>query len=288
MGEFCGKAPGLDDRFHCIAIIGSCRNDASCEALPECQQGGCRCANAGQTFLRLPPPLTGGPGGVQVFATAEAGLCVEDTETPCSAQQPCAGGLLCSDAGLCQRAGEPCRTDDDCASGAACHRELVIVGASDTDDDEIADAFDNCPEVANVGQADGDLDGIGDACQGAPPTATTGLPAATSTPTRTALATATAVPTTSPTVTPMASPTATPSATATATQTVGDTSTPVPCVGDCGADGTVTINELLVGVNIALGDAALESCPMFDCNGSRRLTIDCLVRAVDASLNGCS
>jgi subtilisin-like proprotein convertase family protein/Tol biopolymer transport system component len=297
-GEFCGKLPGLNGTFHCIADVGSCRSDASCEALVECQQGGCRCANAGQKFLRLPPPLAGGPGGVQVFVTPEAGLCVEDTEMGCNAQQPCEGRLLCSDAGVCQRAGEPCRNDGDCPSGAVCHRELVIVGASDSDDDEIADPFDNCPEVANVGQADTDLDGIGDACQGAPPTPTGSvLPAATSTPTRTEPATATAAststPTTSPTVTPMASPTATPRATRTltatgiATRTVGATYTPVVCVGDCGSDGTVTVNELIVGVNIALGGLALESCPAFDCNGSGELTIDCLVRAVDASLNGC-
>ena len=304
-GEFCGKGPGLEGPFHCIAIIGSCRSDASCEALAQCQQGGCRCANAGQTVLRLPPPLTGNPSGVQVFVTPEAGLCVEGTETRCNVQQPCEGGLLCSEAGLCQRAGEPCRNDEDCPSGAVCQRELVIVGASDRDDDEIADPFDNCPEVANVGQADIDLDGVGDACQGAPATATTSaFPAATSTPTRTrpatatATASATATPTstatTSPTVTPLASQTATPRptrtvpATATATRTVGVTSTPVFCVGDCGGDGTVTVNELIVGVNIALGGAALESCPVFDCNGSRRLTIDCLLKAVEASLNGCS
>ncbi len=32
------------------------------------------------------------------------------------------------------------------------------------------------------------------------------------------------------------------------------------CVGDCNADGAVTVDELLLGVNIALGSAAATAC----------------------------
>lgn len=39
------------------------------------------------------------------------------------------------------------------------------------------------------------------------------------------------------------------------------------CVGDCDGNGTVAINELIVGVNIALGLAARAACTAFDPNG---------------------
>ncbi len=39
---------------------------------------------------------------------------------------------------------------------------------ADRDDDEVADADDNCPETANPTQADGDGDGVGDACDPCP------------------------------------------------------------------------------------------------------------------------
>ncbi|MBI1815783.1 MAG: YncE family protein [Deltaproteobacteria bacterium] len=86
-------------------------------------------------------------------------------------------------------------------------------------------------------------------------------------------------------------PTATP--TATATPTVTDTPTPTPtstlgpCVGDCDHNGSVTVDELVRGVNIALGDAALDDCPAFDHDGSKVVTVDELVLAVNAALNEC-
>ena len=53
------------------------------------------------------------------------------------------------------------------------------------------------------------------------------------------------------------------------------TATPVAaqCVGDCNGDEEVTINELLTGVNIALGNAPVESCPVFDANDDGEVTI---------------
>ena len=59
------------------------------------------------------------------------------------------------------------------------------------------------------------------------------------------------------------------------------------CVGDCDQNGTVTIDELITGVNIALGVASLSACPGIDCDDSATVTVDCLVRAVDSALNGC-
>src|ERR1700687_4124972 len=62
---------------------------------------------------------------------------------------------------------------------------------------------------------------------------------------------------------------------------------PAECVGDCGGDGAVTIDELLIGVNIALGRATLDACPVLDANGDGNVTIDELLQAVNAALTGC-
>jgi hypothetical protein len=59
------------------------------------------------------------------------------------------------------------------------------------------------------------------------------------------------------------------------------------CVGDCDGDGEVEINELISGVNIALGNQALTVCPAFDGNGSGDVSIGELITAVSNSLNGC-
>jgi hypothetical protein len=62
---------------------------------------------------------------------------------------------------------------------------------------------------------------------------------------------------------------------------------PVSCVGDCGNDGHVTVDELVKGVNIALGSLAMNECPAFDANSDHKVTVDELVAAVNAALNGC-
>jgi hypothetical protein len=64
-------------------------------------------------------------------------------------------------------------------------------------------------------------------------------------------------------------------------------STAALCAGDCNDDGRVTINELIRGVNIALGRAAIDDCPSFDPNLDGRVTIGELIRAVNNALNGC-
>ena len=59
------------------------------------------------------------------------------------------------------------------------------------------------------------------------------------------------------------------------------------CGGDCNGDGTVAINELITGVNIALGSAAVSTCGSFDVNGNDGVEINELVLAVNAALEGC-
>ncbi len=59
------------------------------------------------------------------------------------------------------------------------------------------------------------------------------------------------------------------------------------CAGDCSGDETVSINELLSGVNIALGSAAIDLCPAFDSDGDGAVTVSELLAAVNVLLNGC-
>lgn len=58
------------------------------------------------------------------------------------------------------------------------------------------------------------------------------------------------------------------------------------CVGDCDEDGSVAVNELVLGVNIALGSAEISACPSFD-DGEGMVTIDRLIAAVNNALCGC-
>jgi hypothetical protein len=112
-------------------------------------------------------------------------------------------------------------------------------------------------------------------------TATLGVPTgtATATVTPTGLPTGTAA----GTVTPTGLPTGTVSATVTPTR---DPNAPIVCVGDCNGDGKITIDELVRGVNIALG-APLATCPEFDANGDGVVDITELTEAVLGSLLGC-
>lgn len=50
----------------------------------------------------------------------------------------------------------------------------------------------------------------------------------------------------------------------------------------------VQINEVIVGVGIALGMQSLNDCPSFDVNGNNQVTIEEIIQAVDAALNGCT
>lgn len=63
--------------------------------------------------------------------------------------------------------------------------------------------------------------------------------------------------------------------------------TTLPCVGDCNRDGNVIVNELVTGVNIALGFTAVKLCGKLDRDGSSSVSVDELVQAVKALLRGC-
>lgn len=59
------------------------------------------------------------------------------------------------------------------------------------------------------------------------------------------------------------------------------------CIGDCDGDGSVPINELIVGVNVALGAAPVGSCSAFDRNGDGAVSIDELLAGVNSATAGC-
>ena len=61
----------------------------------------------------------------------------------------------------------------------------------------------------------------------------------------------------------------------------------IGCVGDCRNDGAVTINDLVTGVGIILGNLSLTACSLFDLNGDGQLVISELVRAMRNALEGC-
>jgi hypothetical protein len=59
------------------------------------------------------------------------------------------------------------------------------------------------------------------------------------------------------------------------------------CVGDCSGDRTVTVDEILTMVNIALGNLPATECLTGDANGDHQITVDEILQAVNNALNGC-
>jgi hypothetical protein len=65
------------------------------------------------------------------------------------------------------------------------------------------------------------------------------------------------------------------------------TAAPITCVGDCDNDGTVTVDELVSGINIALGLRPIGDCPRFDGGGDGQVTVDEILEATNNALGGC-
>ena len=70
-------------------------------------------------------------------------------------------------------------------------------------------------------------------------------------------------------------------------QTWGDAAVPGVCAGDCNHDGSVTIDELITMINIALGDVAFDACPAGDANADRAIAVDDVIAAAQLVLDGC-
>jgi YVTN family beta-propeller protein len=60
-----------------------------------------------------------------------------------------------------------------------------------------------------------------------------------------------------------------------------------PCTGDCDGRAAVHIEELIVGVQLALGVLPIDRCPAFDAHPDGAVTIDELTAAVQNALNNC-
>ncbi|HSQ00093.1 MAG TPA: hypothetical protein VL049_22950, partial [Candidatus Dormibacteraeota bacterium] len=60
-----------------------------------------------------------------------------------------------------------------------------------------------------------------------------------------------------------------------------------PCVGDCNRDGTVTIDELLRGIRIALGLDTTAACYSMDASSNGVVSIEELITGVQRALSGC-
>jgi hypothetical protein len=56
-----------------------------------------------------------------------------------------------------------------------------------------------------------------------------------------------------------------------------------PKTGDCNADMKISVDELVLGVNIALGQASIDACPRFDINDKGSVKVSDLVAAVSSS-----
>lgn len=72
---------------------------------------------------------------------------------------------------------------------------------------------------------------------------------------------------------------------------IGPPPTPTPrpsCVGDCDGDSQVTINELLLMVNAALGNVPASACVAGDDTHDGAITIDEILKAVNNALSGCN
>lgn len=59
-----------------------------------------------------------------------------------------------------------------------------------------------------------------------------------------------------------------------------------PCTGDCGGDFVVSVDEVVFGINVALGRDDAEACAGLAGDGA--VTIDVLIAAVLNALNGCA
>jgi len=59
------------------------------------------------------------------------------------------------------------------------------------------------------------------------------------------------------------------------------------CAGDCGGTFSVTVDEILTVVNIALGNAAVATCATGDANDDGQITVEEILMALNNALSGC-
>jgi len=59
------------------------------------------------------------------------------------------------------------------------------------------------------------------------------------------------------------------------------------CSGDCNRSNTVTVDEVILTVNIALGNRPLSECAAADASADNQVTVDEILQGVNMALTGC-
>ena len=59
------------------------------------------------------------------------------------------------------------------------------------------------------------------------------------------------------------------------------------CAGDCDGNQSLAVDELVTGVNVALGTVPLAQCRAFDTYADQEVSVDELIAAIHAGLEGC-
>jgi len=78
-----------------------------------------------------------------------------------------------------------------------------------------------------------------------------------------------------------------PTASVSPTRTPTPTPKPIPCPGDCNLDGTVTVDDIVTMVEVAFGNALLETCRDGDANADGAISVDEILAAVQRAMVGC-
>ena len=278
MRATAARAQSCDDFDECT-VQDACQADGSCKGTPKengtacddgngctsndhCQAGRC----VGGVVAQDGTPCTSLLGLCDPNPTCQFGFCFGN---PIDCSQ---GGDKCSfcnpQTGQCQSSASIC--NDACSTGQCDPATGDCINVQPKNEGQSCDDFNAC--TGN------------DHCQAGTCMGTAGTVA---TPTHTPIGVASATQTAAPTATATPTFTNLPVPTQTPTATVQTTPSGGACPGDCGGDGEVTVNELIKGVNIALGNATVDTCPAFDLDGSGDVTIDEIIKGVNAALNGC-
>jgi cysteine-rich repeat protein len=190
-------------------------------------------------------------------------------------------GLFCSGSETCQNGS--CTSGGDPCAGAICDEDGDQCVTPSPTVTRTASATAMSTSTASVTRTPASTPTGSQASTptGTPVSSATGSQISTPTRTQASTATGTVVPPGTPTATASTPGTIIPSATPT------DTPAPTPCVGDCDGSCDITISELIIGVNIALGTLSIDRCPAFDASGNGGVEINELITAVRNALNGC-